>query len=271
MNGTLIDQLHNAEIKPFPTAALKIVEMVKDPSTRPSDITQQISFEPSIAVRVLRVANSPLYGFSRKIGSIDQAVVVLGNNAVRDLVVTAAAADLFEGDSETAAGREGLWLHSLGCATVAALLAADTTDVPVNEAFLAGMLHDVGKLIFYDVVPSEYTQIETVANADSIIAMESDRFGITHQEIGERCIEEWGLPDVLCDAVSFHHAPDDALCAPKLVEIVARANYLAREWQLGGDADSTEHDSDAAASDADAELKMRAMSEFEQLRKACKS
>lgn len=266
------------ELRPFPAMATKVLSAVNDANTSPSELTQLITCEPSIALRILKVANSPAYGFTREIHTVDQAVVILGNKAIRDLVLTVSTGDLFAAGTGAEEAREILWNHSLACATVAGILATRTPDVSKDEAFLAGILHDVGKLVFYDVAPSEYTRIDSGCNSQSIIDSESDTFGINHQELGQRCSEEWGLPDEVHDVIGFHHSPAEADFAPDLTRLVSLANSLSREWELGCRFDTSEASSCETAKDALGlddeqlnEIRSQAEGDFEVLRNACTS
>lgn len=275
---SILDRLEATELRPFPAVATKVLNAATDPTSKPADITKLVACEPSIAIRVLKVANSPAYGFARQISTLDQAVVVLGNKTIRDLVLTVATADLYATGDSAPEAREALWNHSLSCATVASILAARTGEVAKDEAFLAGILHDVGKLIFYDVAPAEYSQVNATTDRSTIISVETDTFGTNHQEIGQRCIEEWDLPDEVHDAICFHHSPSEAVFAPELTELVSLANSLSREWQIGctnpsaEPPEATDCENRPRFDDATMEeLKTQSEVEFEQLLQACQS
>ena len=217
------------ELRPFPAVASQILAACDDPNAGPRELSHIIQCDPAVALRLLRVANSSMYGFSGEIRTVDHAIVVLGIRTVRSLAVSAATADVFLGETSKAA-RETLWLHSLACASIAGTLAS-AVEVAPEEAFLAGMVHDVGKLVFFDVVPDDYAELEDRAGATTIVDMEDSAFGIDHQRIGRRCAEQWGLPGEINAAIGCHHAPERATFSEDLVSVVCLADALTRVWQ----------------------------------------
>lgn len=221
------------DLRPFPAIATKIMSAADDPRVGVTEITDLIACEPSIAVQVLKIANSPSFGFAREVRSINQAVVVLGGRAVRDIVITVASSDLFNSEGPAVEARGELWNHSLACGVLAGVLAEATGKVDKADAFLAGVLHDVGKLLFYDLEPEAYTEFEREQTSVSIIAAEEDAFGASHQDLGERCCDEWGLPNEVRDAVCFHHTIGEAFDSPEVTAIIGAANALSRHWEIG--------------------------------------
>ncbi len=232
------------ELRPFPAVASQILSICDDPDVRPRDLTEVIQCDPAVALRLLRVANSSVYGFAGEIRSIDHAIVVLGFRTVRDLAVAAAAADMFADSDQADAARTKLWLHSLACGSVARALAGELAVAP-GEAFLAGIVHDVGKLVFFDVLPQEYQEITREADSTTIFNAEEAAFGVSHPLLGQRCAEQWGLPAEIHAAIAHHHAPESTGQAADLVSLVCVADALAHGWQLGDD-NGSEQEIDAA-------------------------
>jgi len=260
-----------SELRPFPTSATRLIQASNDPDSGPRDLAAIIRNDPALSVNLLQTANSSMYGFSGQIRTVDHAVVVLGIRTVRNLAVAMAATAVFSEGGAAADAREQLWGHSLGCATVSRMIAGRTGLVPEDEAFLAGIVHDVGKLIFYDLVPDQYRQIAASSTSRTILEHEHDEFGANHQEIGLRCAEQWGLPEEVIEAISFHHTPDQADLFPDLVSIVGLSNGLSAVWGIG--AESPGEDLDlilsespvAISEDELTELRGQATEEFHEL------
>ncbi len=264
------------KLRPFPTVASRVMAACEDPNADPKDVSAIIQCDPSMAIRLLNVANSPAYGFSSEISTIDQAIVVLGFRSARNLVLSVAAADVFAGGETAKEARAKLWKHSLGCAAVARLLASQVGNVSPEEAFLAAILHDVGKLVFYDVADTDYLDVTQDVDSNSIINVETEAFGTNHQELGQRCADQWGLPLEIADAIAFHHMPEVAAPDDQLAGVICIANSLVLSLGLGGSQNDNEkpelalkRSSIAIGPDAIEEICERGRQEFETILKAC--
>lgn len=220
------------EPQPFPQVAQQIMVLCDSPDVDAQQLEQVIQCDPAISVRLLKAANSSLYGFSGEIRSVGHAIVALGLRSVKDLGISFAAAAMFDSGSH-AADRKQLWLHSLACGSVAAQL-APYANVVASEAFLAGVVHDVGKLLLIDALQEDYiAKLRDPAIRD-MIEIENTEYGVNHQQVGGRCADEWGLPIEINSAIEFHHLPEEAEIAPELANVVFAANHLAKHWSLGG-------------------------------------
>jgi len=217
-----------------------------------------------------------MYGFTNAIRTVDHAIVVLGFQCVRDLALSMAGAEMFALGSTAAEQRAALWQHALGCATVARLLADRTPSIPPNEAFLGGIFHDVGKLIFYDLVPDEYVGLTAGIPSMPSVELERQTFGLTHEEIGMRCAEDWRLPPTMIGAIGYHHHPSSAPHDQLFVWLIHMADRLARRWQVGSNEECVDGDPDvpediplkldAAAIEA---VLATAPTEFQETARAC--
>ena len=227
------------DLRPFPAVATRVVAACQDPSTSSKDLVRIIRCDPAIAARLLSVANSSMYGCSGRIRTVDHAVVVLGFRSVAQLALTAAGAALFAQGTAAARERAALWNHSLGVATVARLVAGHVPGLLAEEAFLAGIFHDVGKLFFYDLAHEQYAAVHQRVESSqestgaSIVAEELNVFGITHPEVGQQCGEAWGLTDEINLAIGYHHEPDEVPDYYELVAVIRAADLLAYAWQIG--------------------------------------
>ncbi len=265
-----------SDLRPFPTAATRLLAACDDPNANSRTIAEIIQCDPGMSLKLLRVSNSSMYGFSGEIRSVEHATVVLGFRAVKDLSLSLAAADMFAQGSTAQQEREALWQHSLGCASLARILASQSNDVSPEEAFLAGVVHDVGKLIYYDVYPDVYAALTCDLPPQAIVTAENESFGVAHTEIGRRCADEWGLPGEIAEVINWHHAPDNAEFSHELVELVSTANILSKLWGIGCAPAAAEPTAEELSelipqvgSESLNELRDEALEEFEAITKAC--
>jgi len=221
------------EVRPFPTAVAQLVAACQDPDSTAGDLERIVKCDPALAVRVLRMANSPLYGLSSEAKTVQHAVSVLGLRQLRNVAEAIAGAGMFAQGDTAARQREELWTHSLGRATVARLLTDYVPNVTADDAFLAGILHDIGKLLLYDVVPEEYQKMVLSYHGNELIQQELFLLDVSHAEIGLQSAESWCLPEGIQTAVGYHHRPYDAVAHIELVALIHIANQLAKCWGIG--------------------------------------
>ena len=233
----LVDALDDLmELRPFPAAASRIMSECERADVTANDIADIIRYDPALSMRILQVANSPLYGFSNQIRSVKHAAVVLGLRTVKDVAVSLAVGEVFnKGSAASVTLRRRLWSHSLACGCFAGILATRTEMCDSDEAFLAGILHDVGKLFLFDHLPDNCSGVFD-ENTRACVETEREIFGIDHASIGRRSGEHWGLPEDISEAIGFHHQPTAADFAAELVTTVAAANELAHVWLTQDDA-----------------------------------
>lgn len=229
---TLKDSLDEViELRPFPSAAGQLMVACEKNDVSAREITAIIKHDPGLSIKLLQIANSPLYGVSGEIRSVEHATVVLGLRALRDLAISTAVGGVFDGGNQTtAAARQQLWMHSLACGSIARTLAKSIGMEAPDEAFLGGIVHDVGKLFFYDFQPDTYARLTGVNQGNHCMAAEVDAFGLAHTFVGHKCGQSWGLPDEINDIIYFHHAPENADFGGELINTVSAANQLCHLW-----------------------------------------
>lgn len=225
-------------IRPFPGAVSQLLSAFQDPGADSKTFAKIIEADAGLSARLLRMANSPIYGFSNVIRSIDHAVTILGIVPLRNLALTFAGATVFSSGKSTSEASQALWDHSLGCATTARSLAKFVCTVNHDEAFLAGVFHDVGKLLFLDIEPNEYTSLVEAACGTSLIELEQEQFGLTHEEVGAKLATVWKLPEPIMVVAGFHHQPESAIAHQDLTALVHIADGLARAGGIGSAANS---------------------------------
>jgi putative nucleotidyltransferase with HDIG domain len=215
----------------LPLVASRLLEAVARPDTDSATVGRILALDPALTARTLRLANSDFYGFPRKVGSVDLAVVVLGANTIRDLVLSASIFPSLDGPDGT---MEGLWNHSLACGVAARSLADRRRYRLSGEAYAAGILHDIGKVVLRQADPDRFQAVLAMARDQEQPMEEAERglFGSTHAEVGAWLAERWGLPAELVEAIACHHRPEAAVRNPELAALVHVANCLTERAGL---------------------------------------
>ncbi len=193
-------------------------------------LTEIISRDPVLTMQLLKLANSSSYGMSAQISSVQHAGVIIGLSALKNMAISILVGDMFEsGAPETNAARQDLFNHSLLTACMAKQIAGTLAGGNSEEAFLGGMLHDIGKLLLADHRPTEFSEVLQLSSSGKSVEQEVRVFGVDHVTLGEACCEAWGLPGSMIDIVAEHHAADSDYASDDLKAVVA-ANALSGHW-----------------------------------------
>jgi HD-like signal output (HDOD) protein len=225
-----------SHIATLPEITLKIIELVESPSSTAQDLHKVIANDPALCSRILKVVNSAFYGLPGQIGSINRAIVLLGLNAVKNIAIAASLAKLFRGGSLTPEfSAKDLWSHSIATAAGCKMIADGMKLGLGDEAFLAGLIHDIGVIV--EIQYDRHKLIEAVGKlgvdkdgvpAHNMLDVEAEVFGANHQEFGQGLCEKWKFPRTFALVTGFHHRPlelgDDQRT---LVTIVSVADKLA--------------------------------------------
>jgi len=162
--------------------------------------------DPVLTLRLLRVANSPFFGMSRRVDSVRDAITVLGLLNARSLIVAGCVMNQLKPDAVSGFDAARYWRHSLACAAASECLAL-RTGLPAPRAFLAGIVHDIGDLALAQLWPERYRDVGAARGAGAVdmFALEGEHYGFDHAELGARLVEHWRFPADLCRAVAGHH------------------------------------------------------------------
>jgi len=220
-----------SDLVSLPEVAIRITEMVDDPDSSAEDMGKVIAQDPGLAARLLRIANSPLYGLSAEVSTISRAVTILGTRQLRDLVISTTASHAFDGIPNELISLQNFWRHSLYCGLLAQKLARMSKMTKVESMFIAGLLHDVGQLVMFNRMPekSKEALLLVLEGTEELEMHEAEQqiFGFDHTEVGGELVKNWHLPTVLQECVEFHHDPGRAKEHPAEVAIVHIANSAA--------------------------------------------
>lgn len=219
----------------MPGAATKLLVLLDDPDATPAQIAEILRYEPGLTANILKLTNSAYFGLPSKIGSVKQAVMLLGWKRVIQLVMTTCVSAMME---KPVAGYDlspgELWRHSIGVSIAAELLVKELRIHAVHEVYTAALLHDLGKLILGSFVKDELQVIEDKAG-EGLPFEEAERLvlGIDHAEVGAEVLKNWSLPPEVIETVRWHHDPDEAGKPMGGIDIVHVANVLCITMGIG--------------------------------------
>jgi putative nucleotidyltransferase with HDIG domain len=219
------------DLPAMPHIAAQILQKVANPDSTHQEIHELITKDQSLAARVLKVANSPYYGASRSISSVKEAILFMGFDSIRSLVTAAVMKNLCSAVSDT--GRQ-LWEHSICCAVAAKQIAVDIGLQGSEQAFLAGLIHDIGKSVLFLQAPDKMREIVLLVNGGkSFGEAEWQLLGFTHAEVGRLLTIKWLFSLTIEDVIANHHKPDCARLARELSHTVSLADSLCHKLGIG--------------------------------------
>ena len=230
-----------SDLSTLTVVANNINQMTQNPKTSALDVADAISQDPALTARVLRIANSAIYGFPQKISTIHHCIVILGFANIRNIIITSSVFDKFPTKSTNSQfDREGFWEHSLACAITSKMIAKRLGMKKGDEAFIWGLLHDIGKVVLDTYFTFEFNSvIELIKEKDLHIRdAEEQVFGFDHATVGGIVAEKWNLPTVLIKAIRFHHYPSHANESTRMATIAHIADILCRSKGIGNSGDN---------------------------------
>jgi len=228
-------------LEPLPAHVLEAMRLLDDLTSSAEAVAEAIGRDPVLAARVLRLANSALYMRARRVATLREAVVLVGFGAVRSILVTAVAYDAFaRGAPGYGLDRVKMWQHALAVASVARHLAR-ARDLGGEGAFVAGLLHDIGKMALSHSLQEQYQAVlKAVQEGLDFVEAERRVLGWDHAQVGAEAARRWNLPEALVQAIEYHHRPDE-LPGPSLADAVHVADVLSVMLGFGVGADQLMH------------------------------
>lgn len=206
-----------SHIATLPEITVKIIELVEDPTSTAQDLNNVISNDPALCSRILKVVNSSFYGLPGQIGSINRAIVLLGLNAVKNIAISASMAKLFRGGQlcDKFSARD-LWMHAIATGAASKLIADKLKMGVGDEAFLAGLTHDIGMMVEMQFDRVKLIEVIDRINIDAngapdrdMCEVEREIFGADHQAFGKALCERWKFPEAFAQVTGHHHEPLD--------------------------------------------------------------
>jgi putative nucleotidyltransferase with HDIG domain len=213
----------------MPGILKKLLAVIENPKISLTEIGNFISNDPVLTTRVLKMVNSPIYGFPGRISSVQQALILLGLNVVRGLLLGVSVFEVMQ------KSMVGLWEHSLGCAVTARIIAKKLNVTEPEEVSVSALLHDIGKVVLILRFKDEYERVVTDAGGKDMLIMEAEKdlFGITHADSGAWVAKKWNFPPSLVDVIEYHHKPNLSKVVPVHSAIVHLSDILTRSVGFG--------------------------------------
>ncbi len=221
------------DLPTLPGVLQEVAVLVENPNSSTDQISRAISKDQVLSAKVLKMVNSPIYGFPGRIGSIQHALVLLGFNVVKGIIISTS---VFEVMNEN---MRGLWEHSLGCALASSAIARAIGCKDPEEYAVAGLLHDIGKVVAAVQLPDSRAAIDALVKEKDISyrQAEIEVLGFAHDRINLWLSNYWNLPANLKEGLSYHHRPMSATLYPKVAQVVHVGNFLARLFGVGNGGD----------------------------------
>ncbi|MBQ6775282.1 MAG: HDOD domain-containing protein [Synergistaceae bacterium] len=232
------------DIKSFPQFVMETMRKLNDPESNAADVAKSLSRDEGLVLRILKLANSAAYGMTRNISNISEAIALLGYKSVSNIILAATVYSAMDkGLSGYALDRGELWRHSLMVAYTSRYLAKITGKVGTEDAYVGGLLHDIGKVILNDYVRFGYGIIVKMVEEKHIPFTEAELrvLGFDHAMIGEILVERWDMPEAYRVAVAYHHKPNELPEDKKefqpLLDVVTVSNTICLMLGIGLGAD----------------------------------
>jgi len=217
----------------FPKSVQKILELTRNLDVQPKDLVQVIEKDPVMTVKILRVLNSAYYSLPNKITSVNHSVVYLGFNTIKNLALSIASVGILPKHTIAGFDIQQYLLHSLTTAGIAKLLGGKLAGTDPMDCYIAGLLHDFGKVVFAQFLPNDFNQamLKSVRENISLHVAENQVIGVDHTVVGSMLAEKWQFPQTLVDCIRNHHSPDSG--EGGIWASVYAANQISKKMAFG--------------------------------------
>jgi putative nucleotidyltransferase with HDIG domain len=216
--------------------AAKMMELVGSEDASVRELQKVISADQALTARILKMANSVFYSFDQKISTLSHAIVILGFRAVQSMAIAASSRSLFvKRGAQFGLKEKLLWEHSVGVAMGCRQISREISYPQEELAFIAGLLHDIGKAVLSQVIPKKYGRVvERVHKGEGSFAeIERDVLGFDHSHIGALIAQKWNFSWDLVEAIAYHHSPQAATAGGALSAVLALSNEICKRMGIG--------------------------------------
>lgn len=228
------------DLATLPVVANNVIQLTQNPKVSALQVADAISQDQALTSKVLKTANSAFYGFPRKITTVNQAIIILGFTNIRNIVISASLNSTLHSDKKDALfNLKSFWKHSLACGIASKILAKRAGIKNYEEAFIWGLLHDLGKIVMNTYIHEEYNQVVAVALGKNILIADAEQqlFGFTHTAVGSLVADKWNLPPTLIKVIQYHHNPVKDYNSLRISSIVHLADIFCRAIDIGDGGD----------------------------------
>lgn len=223
------------ELPTLPEVATTLIKLIEDPNSSAADLNKVLISDASLSAKILKLVNSPFYGFREPVSSSKQAIVILGFRTIRSMAVSTSVMDLFDIFEMEGFSQEEFWVHSIGVATAASLI-TENLNTQNDTAFVCGLLHDIGKLILNQYAQNEFREILLYAKENSLCFYDAEKklnVDYDHAQIGYFVAEKWNLPKSIQNVIRDHHKEPKQSEDPLLVSAIQLSNHVCEYLKIG--------------------------------------
>jgi len=219
----------------LPQIFIKVEETLNNPLASSTHLSQVVEEDPDLTARLLRLSNSAFYGFTAKVETVKHSITVLGTQQLRDLVLACSVMKVFKNMPPEQIDMESFWRHSIACAIAARSLASLRYESNVERYFVAGLLHDIGRLILFIQLPKVVSEVFNQARQDEMFLYKAEHelLGFDHATLGGMLLASWKLSPRMVESIKYHHHPRMAKSHPIDAALIHTADVIANAMQLG--------------------------------------
>ncbi|WJW75329.1 HDOD domain-containing protein [Thiohalobacter sp. IOR34] len=216
------------ELASLPEVVMRAVDLINDPDSSAAEIGDVIAEDPALTARLLKIVNSPFYGFPSRIDTVSRAITVVGTLELLDLILATSVIKVFSGIPPELIDMDAYWEHNLYTAVTARVLARRHRAPDAERYFIAALLHDIGALVLYRQLPDESTEAlrRVRDNGEVLHCVEREILGFDHGEVGAELLRNWRLPEAFIEAARYHHFPLEAGRYPLETALVHLADVI---------------------------------------------
>lgn len=218
-----------------PLIYLRLNEVINDPRSSVKDIGKVATEDLGLTARILKLANSPMFGFHSRIDNIDRALTIIGTQQVRDLALAATVMRDFKGIDSNLVNMHQFWKHSVACGIVCRNLAVLLRQSNVERFFVVGILHDIGQLLLATTVPEIMSEILRQSHKEKELYFfsETSQLGFNHADLGGALLSSWKIPPNIAEPVTFHHRPRQSVKFSLETAVVHLADLICQAMEFG--------------------------------------
>lgn len=220
----------------LPTIYSSLLEVMSKPFSTIQDISEVIAKDMSVTAKIIKMANSPIFALNIRVETLTQAIFLIGFTEVKNIVLAISVLNVMKGThSNSNFNFVNLWKHSIAVGVIARILGNKMNIRNLENYFVAGLMHDIGKLVLYKIYDEEYSKGLKDAIAKQITARQAEKehFGFSHEFAGEIIANKWKFPDVLIDVIKYHHNFQKNYANNTLLACVHLANIIANSSCMG--------------------------------------
>ena len=228
-----IEELVKSNLPMMPGSAARISSLLNDINVSSTKLTQAISYDPILTARILRLANSPLYFLQKNVTTLRQAIDIVGMKSIYEIIIIGMAADSFAKEISNLMQGRRIWEHSLAVALLSRELGQILGLRGTEEAFICGLLHDIGKILLLKNDFQRFSEILNEHGENQMLRSESNTFGYNHAQIGSLVANRWELPENVCHAILNHHDPSQSNHFSVVAHLISISDSIANAYGYG--------------------------------------